>query len=460
MNALVGFGAPWAVALWGAALLASAGWLALEGARGRPVTVTSYAVFFWFVLPILAQYPFTFSPLNVVFSTGPGPYDVYVPHLDRALLASVTGMLAFVAGRVLTSHRPRAFAPVQLVRYGISGWTSSALVWLSVVAVAVLLAPFAAMSLGGQTGGAEGARAVAMELPAVRPIYHVVATVLPVLLALVIFMALEQRRRLMWVMAALVLALAMLTGSRSAAFTGVLVAVLTVLAHRGLRREVSGRMQLRYALLAVPTILLILYLGEIRHGRFNPLTTVVNFGALTFYGNNFSDLRDFAWIHGYWNGELFLGRTQLAGLLGFVPSVLSSFRAEWGWGRITTSITGLSYGEVDTTHAGLRAGMFGESYFNFGFAGVIAAGLALGWMCARLDAHAQLAGVEEPERGRSETRLTLLSVFVTLLLLQHFFITAAFFTVYVTLGVLAMVRVVRVVLRAAIAGHAAMARPA
>lgn len=454
MNAIAGLGSSWAVVSWLVAFGIAAGFLVRQAAQGRPVSTTTYAVLFWFILPILLQYPFTFSPLNIVFSTGPKVYDAYVPYVDRALLASLAGMAAFVVARVSVSGRARAFAPVRLVRYGIAGWTSSALIWLSLGVVTMLLAPFALMSFAGLADGAAGARAVALRVPAIRPLYHIVATVLPILLSMVLLLAHERRRRSLWVVALLLFGLATLTGSRAAAFTGVLTAVLATLAHRSLHRDVPRRTLVRYALLAVPAMLLILYLGEIRHGRFNPLTTVANFASLLLYGNNFSDLRDFAWVLAYWNEELFLGRTQLAGVLGLIPTVLSSFRAEWGFGRVTTNMTGITFGEVDASHPGLRPGMFGESYLNFGFVGVIAAGLLLGWICARLDAHAALARDEEPAVGRLETRLTLLATFTTLFLLANFFITAGFYAVYVTIGVLAGVRLLRAVLRAALAGHA------
>jgi hypothetical protein len=98
-----------------------------------------------------------------------------------------------------------------------------------------------------------------------------------------------------------------------------------------------------------------------------------------FFGNSFSDTRDFAVVLSFWDGHYFLGKTYLAGILAFVPRFLSSFRDVWSLGVVTATMAGLS----PTEHAGLRIGLFGESFLNFGLTAVLLLGIFVG-ACTRL----------------------------------------------------------------------------
>lgn len=80
------------------------------------------------------------------------------------------------------------------------------------------------------------------------------------------------------------------------------------------------------------------------------------------YGNQFSDIRDFAWILSGFDGNYLWGKTYFAGYTPFVPAFLSEFRQQWGWGRWSTEVAGLD----PLLHGGLRSGLFSEAYFNFG----------------------------------------------------------------------------------------------
>jgi len=99
------------------------------------------------------------------------------------------------------------------------------------------------------------------------------------------------------------------------------------------------------------------------------------------YGNNFSDLRDFAWVDALWDHKLWMGKTYLAALTAFVPRFASEFRDAWGTGAATATTLGLD----PHVHPGVRPGSFGESYFNFGLIGVVIVGLAIGVIVRRVD---------------------------------------------------------------------------
>ncbi|GAB3983824.1 hypothetical protein GCM10028806_57750 [Spirosoma terrae] len=100
-----------------------------------------------------------------------------------------------------------------------------------------------------------------------------------------------------------------------------------------------------------------------------------------FYGNTFSDIRDFSWVLGYWNGDLYWGLSYFAAIVSFIPSSLYPIRDLYGIGKITVNTAGLDA----STHPGLRMGMFGEMYINFGLIGVIAFGIMWGYIQRRLD---------------------------------------------------------------------------
>jgi oligosaccharide repeat unit polymerase len=442
MDFLVGLGSPWAVALWAASFAAAVWWVVRQGRVRSLVTVPTYVIAFWFVLPILLQYPFTFSPANAL-ATGIAAFNAYTGQIDRALLVSVLGIAAFALTFAIFPNEPRPNAPALFVARALSAWSHPGLLWSTSLGVVAL---FLFLSVAGLLG-AEGMRNRAMEAPVLRPIFNVAAAILPLLIAIVLLAAAERRRAALWVLACLLLLPALLTGSRGVAFGGVMMYGLTVLGYQSVRGELNTRRVLAALPVAAVVLFLALYLADVRQGQYNILVTAARVGIDLFYGNNFSDLRDFAWLLAYWDGEWLGGRTQLAGLMGFIPALLSPFRTNWSWGRVSTDMVGLGTREVASAHPGLRAGMFGELYLNFGLVGVLLGGLLLGYFVARLHAATRHA-VER--YSPFEAKLVILAAFTVLNLLANLYITAGFFGVYVVLGVLVTVRIAKGILRAGV----------
>jgi oligosaccharide repeat unit polymerase len=448
---LVGFGSPSAVIVWIAACGTSVWWLVRQARERTLVTLPAFVVVFWFLLPILIQYPFAFSPVNALL-TGPAVFDAYPQQLDRALLISATGVAAFALTYRLLSKRARPNAPTLFIARGLSAWSHPGLLWGSSLAVIAL---FGFLSLAGLLG-AEGMRARALETPVLRPLYNLASTVLPLLIAIALLAAGERRKITLWVLALLLLLPAVLTGSRGVAFGGLLSYAVTVLCYRSLHEGLDARRVGKMLLAAAVILLLVFYLEDVRQGRYNIAATVAGFGFDFFYGNNFSDLRDFAWLLAYWDGEWLGGRTQLAGLLGFVPAILSPFRTYWGWGRVSTDMVGLGTREVASAHGGLRPGTFGELYLNFGLVGVVLGGLLLGYCAVRLHA----ATRDAVERYTPfEAKLVILAAFTALSLLFNLYVTAALFGVYVVIAALVITRVAKAIIRASVALPAASTVP-
>jgi oligosaccharide repeat unit polymerase len=137
----------------------------------------------------------------------------------------------------------------------------------------------------------------------------------------------------------------------------------------------------RIASLAIVIVVFALYLGNVRLGEYSLVSFVRSVGFLLLFGDNFSDLRDFAWVYSAWDHVLWGGKTYLAAIVSFVPRFASKFRDTWALGATTASMVGLD----PQIHPGVRPSIFGEGYFNFGLLGVIAVGLILGVTMKRVD---------------------------------------------------------------------------
>jgi oligosaccharide repeat unit polymerase len=163
----------------------------------------------------------------------------------------------------------------------------------------------------------------------------------------------------------------------------------------------------RLVLLAVSIVIAVLYLGSVRAGQYSIGQLFTGLIFLVLYGNNFSDLRDFAWVYSAWDHSFWLGKTYLAALTPFVPRFVSSFRDTWGMGAATAATAGFD----PHTHPGLRPGAFGEGYFNFGVLGVILVGLMMGLIVRRVDIDVKrVFASSDPSMMRAFASTALLSV--------------------------------------------------
>ena len=166
------------------------------------------------------------------------------------------------------------------------------------------------------------------------------------------------------------------TGSRSDVLLGIIYPVIIAFIIKK-----HKRLKVKYIVLPVVMIAIAgIYIGVIRSGT----STSVNFVSQIFYGNNFSDIRDGAFLfYGYennFNSKIILGKTYLAGLLSFVPSSLSNFRQEWSYGRFSTEVL---FGMKN--HFGLRGGIAFESYINFKEIGVVVLSIINGYLFANIE---------------------------------------------------------------------------
>jgi len=172
-------------------------------------------------------------------------------------------------------------------------------------------------------------------------------------------------------------------------------------------------------------LIVLVYLGNLRAGNASVNSLLVSFAGQLLYGNSFSDTRDFAWVLSAWDGSMLLGKTYLAGILSFIPRSLSEFRETYALGVYTAKLAGFSSGE----HAGLRPGIFGEVFLNFGFLGVIFLSFIGGYTLRYVDAKLK----EFVNRFEHMLYLKMYAFTFIYILISNFYITAGFWTFYVFL---------------------------
>jgi len=185
--------------------------------------------------------------------------------------------------------------------------------------------------------------------------------------------------------------------------------------------------------------LLVVALGALVLASAAVLTTVLrdsgpassNAVGAFFFGNELTDIRDFAWIlSGLDNGQWLWGKTYIAGYLSFIPSYLMPFREAYAFGRISPLLAGLD----PSQHSGLRPPIFGEMYVNFGLPGLLIGGFIYGLAVGRVIRWISESLQQQPVEERPVPEAVVWSGFLMLQIIDAFVFTPAFFGVYIIVG--------------------------
>jgi oligosaccharide repeat unit polymerase len=211
-----------------------------------------------------------------------------------------------------------------------------------------------------------------------RPIINFTLSLVPTVMVFLFLQIIQYKNRHALLLIILLLSASLLLGNR-----GVTVSTLItwLFYHIVAKRGQVSLFKFFFKLFCLA--FLAIYIANIRMGLFDPIYVVMRFAQEIFYGNHLSDTRDFAWILSCWDETYVLGKTYLAGLISFIPRFISEFRGEWAISVYTNRLVGFD----STTHAGLRPGIFGEAFFNFGYLGVVLLGLLLGYFSRQADVH-------------------------------------------------------------------------
>jgi len=226
------------------------------------------------------------------------------------------------------------------------------------------------------SGFAFDLRTYTFENPTLRPVALVISNYSVVMASHCLARYVDTKERiLLFCTLALTLGLVFFgaRGNLVAIYINVLLCYLVML-----RDKVS---LLRIVALMTAAVIFVFYLGNVRAGDYSPGGFIASFVTMLFYGNTFSDLRDFAWVYSAWDHAWWGGKTYLAAIISFVPRFASHFRDTWAMGVATATTVGFD----PQVHPGLRPGIFGESFFNFGLPGVMVIGVLIGIILKHVD---------------------------------------------------------------------------
>lgn len=210
-----------------------------------------------------------------------------------------------------------------------------------------------------------------------RPIMNLVMGAYPAITTVYLLIYLQTRKKNYLYISIILICLSVLLSSRRVVFSSIVSVLLYYSIFKGRKVQIY-----KVVIIGLSLFIGVIALAYFRSGNIEGFG-IASIASDFLYGNTFSDIRDFAWVLGYWNGELLLGKTYVAGILSFIPSTFSNFRQEWSIGNFTLNTTGLLTEEV--FHGGLRCSIFGESFFNFGFGGVILISVIYGYLFEKVN---------------------------------------------------------------------------
>ncbi|MDE1149991.1 MAG: oligosaccharide repeat unit polymerase [Azospirillaceae bacterium] len=395
------------------------GFYVLDYRKWGCLSFASYFFGFNYLLKIIVMYPFAWSANNILATSR--HFESIVVHIDKALYITIGGFVCMVLGilaaRVLNRRQP---AGCELIYHTLArGWQSGGGVALGVMIVAGLTGVLFLMGFQAFV-----ARSLVFERNDLRPFYNLWSQVVPFFaINAIVFGAVNRK----WGAVAIGLAMAALGiigGNRTVAIlTMMQVGVILAMPKRFRNLPVMLLAALGLASLAVT-------IGSLRDAS---MTDQRDFLFSLLYGNDLSDLRDFAWIlTGMDDSPLYWGKTYIAGYLSFIPAFMFPFREEFGFGRVSPQLAGLD----PLFHSGLRPPIFGEMYVNFGLPGVLIGGFIYGVLVGRV-MHWITRTLNLPNTpDKPVSPVVVWTGFVMLQIIDSVVFTPAFFGVYVLVALL------------------------
>ncbi len=389
--------------------------------RWGALSFASYFFGFYFFLKIVVMYPFAWSAHNIVATSR--HFEAILAYIDTAFYLTLTGFVCMVIG-ILVARVTMRGAPLGCrIVYGIvaNGWNSGGGVVLGVGIVVGLTLLMFALDFQPLV-----ARSLVFERNELRPIYNLWSQILPFVAVAVVLYGDTRKSKAFIALGLAIAILGVVGGNRTVAvLTLMQIAVMMCMPRRfgNLPILLLGAVALASAALSIATLR-----GDTVSGR-DQLDMI----RALLYGNNLSDLRDFAWIlSGLDSVDFYWGKTYIAGYLSFIPTYMFPFREQFGFGRVTPMLAGLD----PAFHSGLRPPIFGEMYVNFGLPGLCIGGFVYGILVGRI-MHWIADTLDAPPNSHSYIpQYVVWTGFLVLQIVDSLVFTPAFFGVYVLLALL------------------------
>ncbi len=346
----------------------------------RSARKTGWKIDFWYwtlflgaFQSILLLYPFNASIYNARATSG--LIDRIAVFVDQAFLISILGYVCIWAGRFTYDFSHGKFPLIalfqltrplsQMVEKNVKDRRAFVLMTYATLFFGLMI-----LAIQFTNGEFFNGRRFFLASSEFRPLFNATISLFPIAFIFISLRFVQYKEKSVLKLLLILSIISLFFGVRSIFISGLLCLFML----RAFYRE--GKIGLkRTALIFLLFFTIAVGLANLREGNFNPLAVFGSFFFSFFYGNNFSDTRDFAWILSYWDGEYLYGKSYIAALLSFIPRSLISFREEWSISMYTNALAGFSSNSMP----GLRPGLFGESYLNFGLPGVVFFGWVLGF---------------------------------------------------------------------------------
>jgi len=409
--------------------------------KGFKVDFWHAKAFLIFVVPILIMYPTAASYWHE-WRMGHAVFSVQ-PYVNQAYLINAVGYIAAYAGYYfynVTRHRTLAYFIVDRVNRPFARLTYFALlnrtgmhflfglgIFFSTVFLAIAVPRY---GLNFQL------RDYSLADPTIKPLLNfTLASYVPIVLMLFGIRYYQFREKVIALYFCVFAFVLFFSGSRS----GFLLPLLNLIVFYAIvkRRRISLTAIL---LLGFTFLMTAFYLGALRNGENTSFGSLINnFSLNLFYGNNFSDITDFAWVLTGWDGRFLNGMTYVAGLLSFIPRSLSELRETYTFGVFTARAVGFN----PTMHAGFHIGPYGEIFLNFNWIGVVVLGFSSGYVLRYVD-----ASIKEQINGHEpHLILKIYSLSIIFVFVNSFYNTNGFWANYILIFVLLSAYGVRQIVR-------------
>lgn len=354
----------------------------------RSVKRTGWKIDFWYltlligiVQHLLFIYPFNASPFNI---HAMGSLQTKLePYIDQSFMIGVVGYVCIWIGRFLCTRTmlPRNAKRMRSLPFYlplakiIENNVKSLSAFLSLYTLSITLG-LILLCIQLSNGFFFNGRDLFLSSNLFRPLFNFLLSLFQVLIFFISlrFAQINRKKYLLFFIPLLMISLCW--GIRGIILGGLLQLWMQTVFYK------EGRVSLiKSGCFLFCLLLSAILIGNIRAGSFNVFQSLSSTLFSYLYGNNFSDTRDFACILSNWDGEFLYGKSYLAGILSFIPRTFLFIREEWG----ITMLSNQWIGFDSSVMPGLRPGLFGEAFLNFGLFGVIPMGLLFGFSLRYVD---------------------------------------------------------------------------
>lgn len=395
-------------------------WFRLYKKTGWKIDFWHFIIFITFIVPVIFMYPFNASIYNI--GAMGDFYEHVEPYINWAYIVTIIGYLSLLIGglfyRFILFESP--FCVIIYISRTIEKMINVNIhkkIGIRVVSFSLIFLLSGLLFFQIYYGYFGDPRSFFMANPYYRPVYNIILATIVFFLPMLFINILLYKNKVDLILFFFAVVLSFFSGTRGSALYPLVTCYIFYVFYN------KGKASLiKIFFFAIIILLFAVFLSLMRGTEgIDFLNEISKISDHIFYRNNFSDTRDFAWVLAYWDGVYIQGKSYVAGLISFLPSYMSEYREVWSISRYTNSMVGFD----SSIHPGLRPGMFGEAYLNFGIYGVI----VLGFMAGSILRYVSMSIIYIMNRSRNIS-CAYSKIFIYVVI-SNFFMTAGFFNLYV-----------------------------